>query len=413
MSFIIIRNDISKTSADAIVCTASPTPAIASGTEKAIYKAAGAEKLMAERERLGTIMPGEAFITPAFDLDAKYILHTVGPVWDNGEKDEPEVLRKCYENCLRIAIENDCESIAFPLLATGYYNFPKAEALRIAVSVFTEFLSHEEMEIILVVFDEKSFELSDKIFSSVREFVDKNYVKERFHEEYDGNRTIVLSSSGISAFDMAKADFDEVPDDITYDAEPDEDTGDMICAEEPCDASPEATVNRLYGRLFEAEAEAAPRHTVFGAPEKAPRNMLVGAAPAAAGTGKRKESLRSLKDVIANVDESWQECLFRLIDEKAYTDTEVYKRANMDRKLFSKIRSNKDYQPRKTTALSLALALKLNKDETRDFLRKAGLALSPSSIFDLIIEYFINEGIYDIYTINLALFEHKQPLLGE
>lgn len=360
MSFIIIRNDISKISADAIVCTASPTPAIASGTEKAIYKAAGAEKLMAERERLGTIMPGEAFITPAFDLDAKYILHTAGPVWENGEKGEPEVLRKCYENCLRIALENDCESIAFPLLATGYYNFPKAEALRIAVSVFTEFLSYEEMEIILVVFDEKSFELSDRIFSAVREFVDKNYIKERFHEEYDEGRTIVLSSIDPSVYDVVGA----APE------------------EEPCDEL------------------------------KAPGNALY-AAPSVAGSVRRKESLRSLKDVIANVDESWQECLFRLIDEKGYSDTEVYKRANMDRKLFSKIRSNKDYQPRKNTAISLALALNLNEDETRDFLRKAGLALSPSSIFDLIIEYFIREGIYDIYTINLALFEHRQALLGE
>lgn len=404
MSFIIIRNDISKISADAIVCTASPTPAIASGTEKAIYKAAGAEKLMAERERLGTIMPGEAFITPAFDLDAKYILHTAGPVWENGEKGEPEVLRKCYENCLRIAIENDCESIAFPLLATGYYNFPKAEALRIAVSVFTEFLSHEEMEIILVVFDEKSFELSDRIFSAVREFVDKNYIKERFHEEYDEGRTIVLSSIDPSVYDVVGAAPEEEPCDALFDA---------AAEEESRNADNEEPFDRLLSRVFGSAPDKAPGNAVFGDPKKAPRNMLVGAAPAAAGTGKRKESLRSLKDVIANVDESWQECLFRLIDEKGYTDTEVYKRANMDRKLFSKIRSNKDYQPRKNTAISLALALNLNEDETRDFLRKAGLALSPSSIFDLIIEYFIREGIYDIYTINLALFEHRQALLGE
>ncbi len=404
MSFIIIRNDISKISADAIVCTASPTPAIASGTEKAIYKAAGAEKLMAERERLGTIMPGEAFITPAFDLDAKYILHTAGPVWENGEKGEPEVLRKCYENCLRIAIENDCESIAFPLLATGYYNFPKAEALRIAVSVFTEFLSHEEMEIILVVFDEKSFELSDKIFSSVREFVDKNYVKERFHEEYDEGRTIVLSSVDPSVYDVVGAAPEEEPCDALFDA---------AAEEESRNADNEEPFDRLLSRVFGSAPDKAPGNADFDvAPDKAPGNALY-AAPSVAGSGRRKESLRSLKDVIANVDESWQECLFRLIDEKGYTDTEVYKRANMDRKLFSKIRSNKDYQPRKNTAISLALALNLNEDETRDFLRKAGLALSPSSIFDLIIEYFIREGIYDIYTINLALFEHRQALLGE
>ena len=188
---------------------------------------------------------------------------------------------------------------------------------------------------------------------------------------------------------------------------------DAAAEEESRNADNEDPFDRLLSRVFGSAPDKAPGNADFDvAPDKAPGNALY-AAPSVAGSGRRKESLRSLKDVIANVDESWQEFLFRLIDEKGYTDTEVYKRANMDRKLFSKIRSNKDYQPRKNTAISLALALNLNEDETRDFLRKAGLALSPSSIFDLIIEYFIREGIYDIYTINLALFEHRQALLGE
>ena len=125
------------------------------------------------------------------------------------------------------------------------------------------------------------------------------------------------------------------------------------------------------------------------------------------------KSARTLEDIVVHVADTWQESLLHLIDEKGYTDTEVYKRANVDRKLFSKIRSNTAYQPKKITAVAFALALKLNLDETKDLLGRAGYALSPSSVFDLIVEYFIEHEVYDTYTINLALFQHDQPLLGE
>ena len=136
---------------------------------------------------------------------------------------------------------------------------------------------------------------------------------------------------------------------------------------------------------------------------------MAAAAPVGAAPVPAK---RSLEDVVKQVSETWSESLLRMITEKGYTDTEVYKRANIDRKLFSKIRSNKDYKPKKPTALAFALALKLNVDETKDFLGRAGYALSKSSVSDLIVEYFIDNGVYDIMTINLALYEHNEPLLG-
>ena len=306
MAFQIIRNDITKVSADAIVNTANPEPKYVSETDYEIYTAA----------------------TPTFALSVRYIIHTVEPVWVDGKHGECEAVRNCYLNSLKLAKELGCESIAFPLIAAGGYGFPKADALQIAVSVFSEFLAETDMQITLVVSDEASFVLSGKIFSGVDAFIDENYVAEWFDEEECAEKPIMAASMAIAA-----------------------------------------------------AAESKPE--------------------------------RTLDDLMAHVGETWQESLFRLIDEKGYTDTEVYKRANIDRKLFSKIRSNSEYQPKKITAVAFALALGLSLDETKDLLGRAGYALSPSSRFDLSIEYFIGQGVYDTYTINLALFEHKQPLLGE
>ena len=365
MAFQIIRNDITKVSADAIVNTANPKPKFVSGTDYAIYMAAGAEELLKERQKIGNIETGQAAVTPAFALSAKYIIHTVGPAWVDGEHGEREAVRSCYENSLRLAKELGCESIAFPLIATGVYGFPKADALQIAVTVFSEFLTDTDMEIILVVFDEASFVLSGKIFSGVDAFIDENYVSEKMDSEY---------SLGASAATMALGN--RLPDE------------------------------KRRGRRFFADSLHLPRRKDSARAESIQADLeeeadleeasfdvepIIG-APMAAMAGAYKAG-RSLDDLMANVSETWQESLFRLIDEKGYTDTEVYKRANVDRKLFSKIRSNAEYQPKKITAVAFALALKLSLDETKDLLGRAGYALSPSSRFDLIIEYFIGQEV--------------------
>ena len=184
MAFQIVRNDITKISADAIVNTANPAPVFMAGTDAAIYQAAGAEKLLKEREKIGVIEEGEVAVTPAFDLDAKYIFHTVGPVWQDGSKGEKDTVKKCYENCLKKAVELNIDSIAFPLISTGVYGFPKAAALVLATSVFSEFLADHELDITLAVFDNESFELSGKIFAGINEYIDEHYVEDKIGEEY-------------------------------------------------------------------------------------------------------------------------------------------------------------------------------------------------------------------------------------
>ncbi|MCD8150301.1 MAG: macro domain-containing protein [Clostridiales bacterium] len=360
MPFKIIRNDITKVKADAIVNTANPKPVYASGTDAAIYKAAGADQLLVERKRIGEIERGQAAVTPAFALSAKYIIHTVGPAWIDGNHGEFDALSACYENSLEKAVDLKCKSIAFPLIATGVYGFPKDRALQIAITVISRFLLSNEMDIILVVFDRHAFELSGKLFRDVDAFIDENYVSKQRKKEYREN-----ISGGRSESINRRRNLDQSDRDGQKINE-----RDILLAESVC-------------------MDSAPYAPVASAPEI------------------------SLDDALDNVGETFQQRLLHLIDESGLSDVDVYKRANLDRKLFSKIRCNENYKPRKKTALALAIALKLNLDDTVDLLQRAELALSPSSKSDLIVEYFISRQEYDIYNINMALFQHHQPILGE
>ena len=367
MAFKIVRNDITKIAADAIVNTANPKPKFSSGTDSAIYAAAGVEKLLEERKKIGRIEEGEVAVTPAFDLNAKYIFHTVGPIWQGGNNGEKETVEKCYKNCLNKAVELGIESIAFPLLATGNYGFPKSDALLLATSVFSSFLSDHDLDITLVVFDSESFELSGKIFDGINQYISENYVEEKLNEEY------------FTVADRVAEEDSELPEDNSR-----------------------ARRKRGIG-VFSARKMMQAEECGMAMPPPAQAEMCMAAKAA---------PQKSLEEAVRNISDTWSESLLRMIDEKGFKDTEVYKRANVDRKLFSKIRSNKNYQPKKATALAFALALKLNVDETKDFLGRAGYALSKSSMTDVIVEYFIENEVYDLMTINLALFEHEQPILG-
>ncbi len=171
MPFNIIRNDITKVSADAIVNTANPLPVYGRGTDEKIYQAAGAEQLLREREKIGVIEPGRAAVTGAFNLKARYIIHTVGPWWRDGCHQEAETLTSCLRECLRLATELNCESIAFPLISTGMYGFPKDLALKIFTGVIYDFLLGSDMLVTLVVYDDESFDLSTRVFPAVEDFI--------------------------------------------------------------------------------------------------------------------------------------------------------------------------------------------------------------------------------------------------
>lgn len=342
MPLEIVRNDITKMQVDAIVNTANPKPIVGGGVDRAIHKAAGTE-LLAARKKIGAIATGEAEVTPAYGLHAKFVIHTVGPVWQDGEHGERELLASCYANSLQLAADNGCGSIAFPLISAGVFGCPSEIAIAVANQAIRDFLYDHEMEVYLVVFDHKAFKISSSLFEDVQSYLDARYVEALLEKEY---RDDYRDRRGF-------------PEPQTY-------LGDEFCA---------------------GEASDMPQ---FLKPEKK----------------------RSLEDLLAEVDDTFSESLLRLIDVKGKTDPEVYKKANVDRKLFSKIRNNPAYKPSKSTALAFAVALELNLDETKDFIGRAGYALSHSSKSDIIVEYFIQHGEFDIITINETLFAFEQPLLG-
>jgi O-acetyl-ADP-ribose deacetylase (regulator of RNase III) len=417
MPFKIIRNDITKVRASAIVNTANPMPVIGSGTDSAIYEAAGEERLLAARKKIGTIEPGKAAITRGYGLPAAYIIHTVGPVWEGGGKQELAVLADCYRTSLALADQYRCRSIAFPLISTGNYGFPKDLALQTAIGVFTEFLADHEMEILLVVFDKDSLALSENLVGAIDSYIDERYAGVQARREYSSPfRERVFESSELHDFSAGGAIY---KDDTwqSYSASlnaPDEDSFifDDLLEEESSPEDFRLSEEREVSRPKPFPALSAPRRPE---PDSAPVPDR-GSRPKASESGafRRTEKRRRTLDGLADqLGESFQKMLFRLIDEKNMTDVEVYKRANIDKRLFSKIRSNSRYQPRKSTALALAIALRLNLDETKDLLSRAGYALSPSSLSDLIVSFFIENEIWDVITIDIALFEHDEtPLTG-
>ena len=336
MPLQIIRQDITKMMVDAIVNAANSTLLGGGGVDGCIHRAAG-EGLLKECRTLGGCETGNAKITGAYNLPCKYVIHTVGPIYEDGNHGEKALLESCYQKSLELAKEHTCESVAFPLISSGVYGYPKDKALKVAIDVISDFLLENEMTVYIVIFDKKAYKISEKLFSDIAEYIDDRYVDE--HTDY--RRESMRMNIPVQSVVMA----------------------DM------CDCcAPMASVSM-------------PKST-------------------------------SLEDAVKQIDESFSQMLLRKIDENGMTDAQCYKKANIDRKLFSKIRGDVHYKPSKPTAIAFAIALELSLDETEDMLKKAGFALSHSNKFDIIIEYFITEGNYNIFEINEALFAFDQSLLG-
>ena len=377
MPFEIIRGDITATKADAIVNTANPDPVIGSGVDAGIHKKAG-PKLLKARKRIGPISAGDAAITSAFDLDAKFVIHAVGPVWQDGKHSEEALLRRCYDNALALAARKRCKSMAFPLLSAGNDGFPKAVALQIAVAAFSAFLMEHEMRIILVVFDRDAFALSEKLFHSVQSYIDEHYIRQKMREEY-----AVADGSDVSrALWRERLNQTGALPSLQASIRPSQEDADLLPDAEPI-----------------MLAQKAPPK--FAKTSPIIRRKSAATPPAA-----------DLEDLLRQTDAGFSETLLKLIDRTGKKDAEIYKRANIDRKLFSKIRGNPAYKPSKSTALAFAIALELDLDETQDFIKRAGYALSHSSKFDIIVEYFIVQKNYNVMELNETLFAFDQPLIG-
>lgn len=330
MPLKIVRNDITKMTVDAIVNAANCSLLGGGGVDGCIHRAAGKE-LLEECKTLGGCKTGSAKITGAYNLPAKYVIHTVGPVYKDGRHGEKALLESCYRESLALAKEYNCETVAFPLVSSGVYGYPKDQALKVAVDIISDFLFKNDMKVYIVIFDRAAYKISEKLFSDIAEYIDDNYLDEHTDYRREGMRMNMPMQSSMTA-DMCEC-----------------------------------------------------------------RTLIL------------EDDLDSM---LKQIDESFSQMLLRKIDEKGMTDAECYKKANIDRKLFSKIRSDVYYKPSKPTAIAFAVSLELSLEETEDMLKKAGFALSHSNKFDIIIEYFISKGNYNIFEINEALFAFDQALLG-
>ena len=325
---------------DAIVNTTNAEMVGYSGVDLAVHTAAG-PMLGRKCKKLAPLGLGEAKITKGYNLSAKYIIHTSGPIWQGGLAGESIILKSCYVESLKLAVANGCESVAFPLISSGAYGYPKDRVLKFAIQVISEFLFEHELTVYLCVYDRTSYEFSRAAFNEIRSFIDDDYVEEQS----------ICFAADAACFELA------------------EET---------------RSANRL----------APPVCASMPAPQQQAKNS-------------------SLEDYLKAMDKPFAYKLFDYIDAKGMTDVECYKKANVDKKTFSKIKCNPDtYKPSKQTAVAFAIALELTLDETQDLLASAGLTLSRSFTFDKIIRYFLQKGVYDVFVINEALFEFDQMLLG-
>ena len=333
MPLEIVRNDITKMTVDAIVNAANESLLGGGGVDGAIHYAAGPE-LLAECKTLGGCKTGKAKVTSGYNLPAKYVIHTVGPIYEDGKHGEKALLESCYRESLALAKEHNCETVAFPLISSGVYGYPKDQALKVAIDVIGDFLLKNEMKVYIVIFDKAAYKISEKLFADIAEYIDDNYVDEHTDYRRESMRMNAPMQASIGLF--------------------------------------EADLCECKTMLSDDDLDAK----------------------------------------LKQIDESFSQMLLRKIDEKGMTDAECYKKANIDRKLFSKIRSDVHYKPSKPTVIAFAISLELSLEETEDMLKKAGFALSHSNKFDIIIEYFISRGNYNIFEINEALFAFDQSLLG-
>lgn len=437
MPLHIIREDITRMEVDAIVAAGSArpgTPLPTGGVNGSIHRKAGMRLLQALR-RLGGIRTAAVTLTKGYDLPCKYVIHTAGPKWKGGSYGEEKLLRSCYEEALKLAKRKGFASIAFPLISSGKYGYPKAEALQVAVSTIRSFLKRHDMEVFLVVYDREAFVLSDELYSGVAQYISQHYVDEHYvprqsRESNWASQTLppMLDAAdfygededffeeianclgdefAVQTSDQGLDDFLQVAPSRESGFEDDWSLPEMTApAEDSADADDDWEIG-FDDYLCESSADGG---GVFTAPAKAA--PMAPARPMEAMAAPKYAAPLSLEEQLKQLDAGFAETLLHLIDQSGMTDAECYTLANVDRKLFNKIKNNPGYKPKKPTVVAFCAALRLNLEESRELLARAGYAMSRSNMFDVIVEFCFVNGMYDVDVINQVLFQYDQPQLG-
>lgn len=369
MPYQIVRNDITQMHVDALVNPTDPMFSGSGGADAQIHRIAGS-RLRCACDRLPRLEQGKTAVTKGYQLPCRYVIHTVGPVWHDGTQGEKETLYACYRNALETATRYRCETVAFPLIASGTFGYPKDKVLRIALEAIGDYLMTHDMIVYIVVYDKEAYAVSKKLQADVQSYIDEHYIDfSQIHAKYNApEQSETLFSDALPMWD--REDYE--------------------------------TTALLW------EEQEAPEETITPPPFPKP-SASFSAEKASAPKGAKKERLDKL---LSELDEGFSGTLLKLIDERGMTDVQCYKRANIDKKLFSKIRSNPHYQPSKPTVIAFAVALKLSLADTKMLLERAGLALSHSSRFDVIVEYFLDTQQYDLMEINEVLYQYDLPCLG-
>ena len=354
MPLHILQENIINIKCDAIVNAANNTLLGGGGVDGAIHRAAG-PGLLAECATLGGCLTGDAKITKAYRLPCQYVIHTVGPIWQGGTNNERALLESCYNRSLALAKEYGCDTVAFPLISSGAYSYPKAQALSVAVETISKFLFDHEMTVYLVVYDRQSYQIATELYDDVAAYLDEN-----------------------------------LDDDL------------FMCAEEICECLSDDAPT--LGAPIHRDAQL--RKQLFS------RAKLYEEPICEELTCDEKPYLDDLTYLLSHVDDTFAVTLLKLIDAKNMTDVECYKKANVSKQTWYKIMNEKAYKPSKNTVLCFAIALELSLEETEHLLSTVGFALSKSSKFDIIIKYFLVHGEYNIFTINQTLFEFDEVCLG-
>lgn len=395
MPFLIVRDNIATMSVEAIVNPANTRLKAGGGACGAIFERAGREQLQKECDAIGYCDTGNAVITKGYRLNASYVIHTVGPVWRGGKQGEELLLRSCYQKSLQLAVDNKIKSIAFPLISSGIYGYPKEQALQIAIEEIKKFLENyddeDEIKVILVIFDKTAFQIGKQRHLKIQEYIDDHYV-EPFESRY--KRQQRENDLKFNLYQPKTIEKEEIEE------EKQEEKLEEQKLEEKLDIAESPFLRKYHLRASERKAD---KETVL---EKGSSNKNF------YKLFNKSSRKKTLEDCLSKLEETFSERLLRLIDESGKKDSEVYKKANIDRKHFSKIRSNPTYTPSKKTVIAFAIALELDLDDAKDLLASAGYALSRSNKFDIIIEYYLENEIYDIFEINEVLFAFEQPLLN-